>query len=119
MSDMPSVFRQITRTARKEHKCCECRQPIKVGEKYIYSSGIWDGRAGDYRQCLICNEVSNAAASLMDDPEDMPTLTGLREWFACQVGMDFKGEEFISAFSKDMNVEPHKIRHVLGPRFFC
>lgn len=28
-------------TARKEHKCCECGETIKIGEKYSYFGGLW------------------------------------------------------------------------------
>lgn len=43
MCEMPAVFGQEQRKARKEHKCCECAGLIKPGETYTYSHGVWDG----------------------------------------------------------------------------
>lgn len=118
MSEVPSVFRQITRKARKEHKCCECHSAIKSGSNYIYSHGIWEGESFDYKQCLICSEVASAAASLSTDPEDYPGFTALRDWFACQVCREFTGDEFVATFARDMQIAPEKILHVLGEGFF-
>ena len=48
-------------TARKEHKCCECKRTIKKGEKYSYFFGVWyeDGYGkftGAYKTCLECEK---------------------------------------------------------------
>lgn len=118
MSEAPSVFRTVYRTARKQHKCCECRQPIVISERYLYSSGIWDGEPSDYKQCLICAEVIARAAAISDDPDDKPCFTVLREWFANQVCREFQGDEFVAVFARDMHVSPEKIWHVLGDGFF-
>jgi ribosomal protein L37AE/L43A len=118
MSDAPSAFRQVIRTARKEHKCCECGTSIKPREQYAYSSGVWDGEACDFKQCLICFEVSSAASSISDDPDEKPCFSALRDWFANQVCRDFQGQEFVSVFARDMQVVPEKIWHVLGDGFF-
>jgi hypothetical protein len=78
MCDMPAVFGQEQRKARKEHKCCECGAIVKPGEHYTYSHGVWDGSGQSFKQCLDCAEVSSAAAAFVDDPEDGPAFTGLR-----------------------------------------
>ena len=70
MCDMPAVFGQEQRKARKEHKCCECGAIVKPGEHYTYSHGVWDGSGQSFKQCLDCAEVSSAAAASVDDPED-------------------------------------------------
>lgn len=69
MSDAPSAFRQVTRTARKVHKCCECRRQIVVGEKYVYSSGIWSGDPSDFKQCALCNQAFEEATGRSDTDE--------------------------------------------------
>lgn len=53
----PSCSSVKTRTARKEHRCYECRETIPAGVKYEYVSGIWDGRADSYKTCLSCVEI--------------------------------------------------------------
>lgn len=45
------------RTARKSHVCCECGQEIKRGERYEFTSGIWEGEPGSYKTCLICARI--------------------------------------------------------------
>jgi hypothetical protein len=45
--DAPDAFRQVMRTARIEHRCCECHATIQPGDPYEYSSGVWDGRGDE------------------------------------------------------------------------
>lgn len=54
MCEKPQAFRQITRKARKPHKCCECGRVIATGQHYEYSSGIWDSEPGSFKTCLDC-----------------------------------------------------------------
>lgn len=53
--DQPSLFseREI-RSARKQHKCDECQNPINVGESYRSVFGVWDGMADSHRLCSYC-----------------------------------------------------------------
>lgn len=53
----PDVFREKIRTARKEHKCSECRQPILPGEKYEHVTGLWEGHWGTFKTCSACMEL--------------------------------------------------------------
>lgn len=55
--DGPSCSSSVTRTARKEHTCTECRAPIPKGTKYQYASGVWDGRPDSFKTCLLCVEI--------------------------------------------------------------
>ncbi|MBF0121700.1 MAG: hypothetical protein HQK79_22960 [Desulfobacterales bacterium] len=51
--------------ARKEHNCCECKETIQIGDKYILSKGKWKQKETEesyfrtYRTCLFCDGVSN------------------------------------------------------------
>jgi hypothetical protein len=47
------------RTARKEHRCHECRRAILPGEKYSYESGVFDGRFCQYKTCAHCEVVKS------------------------------------------------------------
>lgn len=40
--------------ARKEHECCECLEPIRVGERYELETGKWDGEWRAYKTCSFC-----------------------------------------------------------------
>lgn len=55
--DGPSCSDTVTRRARKEHVCCECRKPIAKGQLYEYISGVWDGRPDSFKTCLLCVEI--------------------------------------------------------------
>lgn len=57
MSEFPSAYREVTRKARKEHRCCECCGFIQRGENYLYQSGIWDGEPSDYKTCSDCTAL--------------------------------------------------------------
>lgn len=46
-------------TAKKDHKCCECRQPIATGSKYEYVFGVWYGDPDTHKTCLDCLSVRN------------------------------------------------------------
>lgn len=52
--DPPTVWRQSTPVARKEHKCSECGRPIDPGHQYEHVFGVWDGRADTFKTCARC-----------------------------------------------------------------
>lgn len=58
-ADACQAHYQTLRTARKEHQCCECRDPIAKGDRYEYVSGIWDRQPLVYKTCLLCVEIRN------------------------------------------------------------
>jgi hypothetical protein len=50
----PTLLDQNERTARKQHTCCECHLPIRPGERYLATFGVWEGEANRYAQCFVC-----------------------------------------------------------------
>jgi hypothetical protein len=74
--EMPEVFTLTKRKAKKRHRCCECRGWIEIGEKYEYTSGIWDGEPSDYKTCLGCAELRDELSKIS---QCCIPLTGLRE----------------------------------------
>jgi len=53
--ERPSVYRVATYFARrKEHRCIECCEKIKIGDKYEYVFGVWDGEASQHKTCMRC-----------------------------------------------------------------
>ena len=65
-ADFPEFVRVSTPTARKQHLCCECRQPIEVGSQYVYTVGKWDGEIDTVKQCLSCSDLMNKTATFLD-----------------------------------------------------
>jgi hypothetical protein len=52
-NEQPKVYDQSIITARKPHKCYECRQVIPVGAKHERMKGLWDTWE-EYRTCQKC-----------------------------------------------------------------
>lgn len=52
--DVPEFYATSEPVARKQHKCCECKAPILIGEKHVYCRGKWDGELSTYRQHSLC-----------------------------------------------------------------
>jgi len=52
--DPPEWCHSHMRTARKEHVCCECLEPIRRGERFEYASGKWEGKIRAYKTCAYC-----------------------------------------------------------------
>ncbi len=64
--EMPEFYSNYSPTARKEHKCCECRGVIQAGEKYDYFSGKWDGEMSVFKTCSDCKLLRGAVLDLQD-----------------------------------------------------
>lgn len=45
------------RTARKEHRCSECRRKIRVGERYLSERYVFDGDFHHHKTCAHCQVV--------------------------------------------------------------
>ena len=56
MSDYeePAACVVTTPTARKPHRCCECRGTIRAGEKYELTKGVWDHQGQTFKTCADC-----------------------------------------------------------------
>lgn len=55
--DAPETHITSHPTARKPHRCCECRELIKSGQRYERVFGKWDGRIDTYLTCELCAEI--------------------------------------------------------------
>jgi hypothetical protein len=52
--ESPAAWSAQWRRARKEHRCCACREGIRPGDRYHHFSGVWDGSPGSYKHCARC-----------------------------------------------------------------
>ena len=57
--EMCSFWVSKIKTARKSHNCEECRQEIKIGDKYESLAYYFEGFHHEKR-CAVCCEVRNA-----------------------------------------------------------
>ena len=52
----------VVKSARTQHKCCECNGPIMPGETYTRRSGSWyPGEIDTYCECHLCMELRDWA----------------------------------------------------------
>ena len=113
MCEMPSAFRTATRKAAKQHSCCECGAAIEKGEKYQYSSGIWDGKPDSFKQCMNCHEIMVAAISDAGYCDEAPSFGMLLEWFVEFQCVGFTGEKWLHGMADQINVEPERLDRLL------
>jgi hypothetical protein len=45
------------RRAAKEHRCGECRETIKPGDRYEHNRSMWSGVWSTSRTCVSCTEI--------------------------------------------------------------
>lgn len=57
-------MRTVWRKARKQHRCCECRKIIAIGEEYEYISGVWDGTPDSFHTCEKCADLRDSMTEL-------------------------------------------------------
>jgi hypothetical protein len=48
------------RRAAKIHNCSECDKEIRIGERYEYATGRFDGDFWHETTCLVCAEIADA-----------------------------------------------------------
>lgn len=78
LSELPSIFSDRVRTARRAQKCCECHQSIAPGDKYLLSKGCWEGRWDEFKTCLGCDSL-RAEMRLDYYDDEMPVFGELIE----------------------------------------
>ena len=48
------------RRARKAHDCCSCKEGIRPGELYHYTSQLFDGSWDSWKHCARCYAICKA-----------------------------------------------------------
>ena len=56
-SESPEFYNSRDVIARKNHKCTECGEEIKVGESYEYVFGKWGGVTSTSKTCPDCLDL--------------------------------------------------------------
>jgi len=65
--DPADFYAAKTVTARKVHKCSECKRDIETDEKYERATGMWDHEPGTIRTFKTCADCSSVFASFFCD----------------------------------------------------
>lgn len=64
--DEAAVSVEAWRTAKKPHRCCECGETIKPGERYQQVRGLWDGAWITFKTCAECVDTRQQVYHLAD-----------------------------------------------------
>lgn len=65
--EYPDVQRQQHRRARKEHKCCACKETIRRGDLYWYVFVIFEGVSEEWKRCLRCEKMHDEIQDALGD----------------------------------------------------
>ena len=52
--ESPSIYNVKIVTAKKMHKCCECKESIIPKYKYENATSLWDGKFYTFKTCMRC-----------------------------------------------------------------
>ena len=88
--EMPTVFNESKRKAKKQHTCCECDRFISKGESYFMLQGLWDGQWRNYKQCVDCHEIGN---KYQDETRECYPISGLIQELINSDLIENQGEE--------------------------
>ncbi len=58
--DVATVAAHEWRRARKAHDCCACDEGIRPGERYHYTSQLFDGSWQSWKHCARCYAICTA-----------------------------------------------------------
>ena len=84
---MSADFNSVKRpTARKPHRCDECRRTIEPGEKYERTAAVWEGDFFTNVACAHC-AVARRAVAEVDSWYWESFYGGLREWLS-EIGIE-------------------------------
>lgn len=117
--ECPACFNETYRRARKLHICCECRQEIKPGDRYRYTSAIWRDKPEAFKQCGICASIFDVCIDLAKEhdyfPDEYPSYGDLSEFVLEEINgypesikrFDFANNQYweqkINSFKDDWN----------------
>lgn len=77
--EAPAAYTETTRNARKPHQCCECYGAIEAGGRYVYVSGVWDGRGDSFAYHECCMDARRELLAEMESGEGLLMEGGIIE----------------------------------------
>lgn len=67
-----AFYREVLRTARKQHDCCACEIPIEPGQRYTVVSTGWEGRIEEWKRCARCQFLHEQLRQVCSAVGDWP-----------------------------------------------
>lgn len=79
MCELPLACTVKSVKARKDHRCCECRGVIRLGEMYHRYSGIWNDGPARFKVCNDCDDLRHDVDKDINDYYEKTPFEGLHE----------------------------------------
>ena len=86
--DYCTVWNVTWQRARKQHRCCECHEPIMPGQKYEKIFAVFEGDVSTHKTCEFC---ANEYQRLLAKHPDVGWYKGNDE-LACLLVWDMRNE---------------------------
>lgn len=94
---MPTLLREKTVTARKQHTCETCNATaVQPGDTYRRSTYAYDGRVYDWVQCDPCRNMAAEVFSWVGVTDEGVTGDDYTEW-ACEYVIHGSPEQQVMA----------------------
>lgn len=81
-----TVWNVTWRTARKQHKCCECGEIINPGERYEHIFSVFEDEVTVYKTCQFCADEFKRLAKKHTD------MNMVKGDLACVLVWDMRNE---------------------------
>jgi hypothetical protein len=93
-------------TARKEHRCVECSQIIKIGEKYNYHHGKFNGQYHNFKVCTNCDILRSRLEYITNGVHEIAFGGLFSAWKSCRnTASDQLHAQFINEVSSMSNTD--------------
>ena len=89
MDSCASVWEVTWHKARKQHRCCECHEPILPGQRYERIFVIFEGTPDSHKTCEFC---ATEYQRLLSKNPDVMWSKG-QDDLACLLVWDMRNEE--------------------------
>jgi len=67
-----AAYTRTERKARKEHRCCACKETIERGHRYVYVTAVFEGTVDVYKRCVRCEKIFQTLVDKLSDRDEWP-----------------------------------------------
>lgn len=90
---MPTILKETYPTAKKEHVCEFCACKIKLGQKYVRQTNVYDGVVYDFITHQECKEVARELRMYDDCGDEGLDGESFREYLSEYVNVNHYDDE--------------------------
>jgi len=67
-----AAYTRTERKARKEHRCCACKETIERGHRYVYVTAVFEGTVDVYKRCVRCEHIFQLLVDKLAGRDEWP-----------------------------------------------